>query len=69
MRFGRVFIEPEKPAEGEITGGFRRLEEVLGIEFPAGFFYPDLVLLMVNRQLFFDNLPGCLLYTSPSPRD
>ena len=43
MRFGRFFIQEKKPAKGEIPGFFRRLEEVLDIEFPAPFLYPDLV--------------------------
>ena len=43
MRFGWVFMEQQKPAEGEVTGIFRRLEKVLGIEFAFTLFYRHLV--------------------------
>ena len=61
MRFWRVFIEQVKTTEGEILWSFRGLEEVLDIEFPASFFYPDLVSLIIDGQVVFDNLVGCLL--------
>ena len=58
MRLGWFFIEQGKPAEGEIPGFFCGLEEVLDIEFPSLFLYPDLVPLIIDGQALFDNLAG-----------
>ena len=58
MRYGRFFIQEKKPAERQVAGFERRLEEVLGVEFPSPFFYPDLVPLIIDGQVLFDNLVG-----------
>ena len=58
MRFRWFFIQEKKPAKGEVSRHFRRLEEVLDIEFPAAFFYPDLVPPIIDGQVLFDNLVG-----------
>ena len=56
MRFDRFFISRKNRLNFRSPGFCARLEEFLGVEFPAPFFYPNLVLLMVNETGVFSTI-------------